>query len=455
MAGYAVNPPADGWSLTLTADQWRTLSRHFFEDGDEHGAVILADLADGLRGPRLLGRELILAVDGVDYVPGHRGYRALTAEFVRNAAVRARERGLAYIAVHNHFSAASVDFSPTDLASHERGYPALRRITGQIVAGLVLTQQAAAGDLWLPDGSRSDLAELVVPTGNLLRMRPGPATPAAAGSVYDRQARLFGDLGQEILGRMRVAVVGLGGVGSLITESLGRLGVGGLVLIDDELVEESNLPRLVAAELCDVGQPKTELAARNAKRANPGVQLTLVPKRVEHPSARSELERCDWIFLAADGHAARHWVNAAVHEYLIPATQVGVKIPIGEDGAVGQIHAVNRFLVPGRGCLWCNGLIDPTELAIDMHPETERRAAQYVPGVPAPSVIALNGLVAMEAVNHFMLCATGLHYDLDDTASAIYLPRRRRRAPQRLRQDPICPWCSAPDTSEKGRRTGG
>lgn len=50
------------------------------------------------------------------------------------------------------------------------------------------------------------------------------------------------------------------------------------------------------------------------------------------------------------------------------------------DGTVGQIHAVVRLLIPGGGCLWCNGLIDPTELAVDMHPEAERAAARYVNG---------------------------------------------------------------------------
>lgn len=44
-----------------------------------------------------------------------------------------------------------------------------------------------------------------------------------------------------------------------------------------------------------------------------------------------------------------------------------------------------------------------------MHPDAEHAAARYVQGVPAPSVIALNGLFAMEAVNQFMFAVTGLH----------------------------------------------
>jgi hypothetical protein len=81
------------------------------------------------------------------------------------------------------------------------------------------------------------MAELVIPAGNLVRLRPRPARSASKDPLYDRQARLFGDLGQECLQRLYVAVVGLGGVGSILVEFLARLGVGHLVLIDDDPVD--------------------------------------------------------------------------------------------------------------------------------------------------------------------------------------------------------------------------
>jgi ThiF family len=447
MARHPVNPPAPGWSLTLPPGIWARLTAHLFRaDRDEHGAVILAGQAAGPRGPRLLGRELIVAGDGSDYVPGQAGYRALAPGFVRDAAVRARDEQLAYLAVHNHAGTTTAGFSDVDLASHERGYPALRQITGQLVGGVVLTPQAAAGDLWLADGSRADLAELVIPGGNLVRLRPRPARPATADPAYDRQARLFGGRGQETLSRLRVVVAGLGGAGSIITEFLARLGVGELVLIDDDIVDTTSLPRLLGATAADIGTLKTDVAARNARRAQPGIRVTVIPERIEAITARHALTTCDWIFLAADSHSARHWVNTAVHQYLIPATQVGVKIQVTGDGDIGQIHAIARFFAPGEGCMWCNQLIDPTELAIDMHPEHERQPARYVDDVPAPSVITLNGIATAEALSHFMLAVSSLHHDPDDTASILHLPRLRERALQTQRQDPNCPWCAPAGT---------
>ena len=152
----------------------------------------------------------------------------------------------------------------------------------------------------------------------------------------------------------------------------------------------------------------------------------------------------------ADSHAARHWVNATVHQYLVPATQAGVKIPIADDGTIGMIHAITRFLAPGSGCLWCNQLIDPTELAIEMLPDHERDLARYLDEVPAPSVIALNNLAAAEAANHFMLAATGLHTEGQDLGWVFHRPRTRDRDLQDPRQDPGCRWCTPAGSLGRG-----
>ncbi|MFI1419326.1 ThiF family adenylyltransferase [Streptomyces sp. NPDC020731] len=450
MAGRSVNPPAEGWSLTLPRQLWADLSVHLFEAGG--GAVLLATETEGPRGPRLLAYEMIPAANGIDYIPGEYGHRALAPSFVRDAAVRARDESAVYLAVHAHGGLERVRFSSVDLASHERGYPALQQITGQAVGGVVFTPHAAAGDIWQPDGSRVPLAETVIPGANLIRLRPMPATAARAGAEHERQARLLGDAGQEALSRLRVAVVGLGGVGSILIEELARLGVGTLVLIDDDKVEATNLSRLVAAESDDVGQLKGDLAARNAARANAKVRLISMSTRVENPAALKELARSDWIFLAADSASARHWVNATVQRYLIPGVQVGVKVPVDSVGRIGQIHTATRIMLPGDGCLWCNRLIDRTQLAIDMQPEGEREAAHYIPDVPAPSVITLNTLAAAEALNYFMLAVAGLHDDDHDRAAVVHRPRTRQRDLQEPRQDPDCRWCTS--AGQLGRAGG-
>ena len=100
------------WRLTIPRGLYAELQRHLFPgDGDEHGAIILAGTCESDRGLRLVARELHLAKDGVDYVPGKLGYRMLKAEFIQSRILRARDRRLAYLAIHNHGGTDSVGFS--------------------------------------------------------------------------------------------------------------------------------------------------------------------------------------------------------------------------------------------------------------------------------------------------------------------------------------------------------
>ena len=76
---------------------------------------------------------------------------------------------------------------------------------------------------------------------------------------FTRTRLLLGDEGIERLKKARVAVFGLGGVGSYVVEALCRSGVGALEIIDDDVIALSNLNRLLYATRENVGQPKTEV----------------------------------------------------------------------------------------------------------------------------------------------------------------------------------------------------
>jgi hypothetical protein len=451
-------------SLTVPPHMWDQLQAHMFPgDDDEHGAVILAGLAAGPRGPRLLARYLMLAIDGVDYVPGTVGYRALTGDFVNRAIDRAEAEGLAYVAVHCHEGSTSVAFSALDVASHERAYPAIVQMTENPVGGLVLARDAAAGDVFLPGGTRSMLAEVVVPTRNLLRLRAEPADPSKdTDPGYDRQSRLFGPVGQAALGRMRVAVIGLGGIGSILVELLGRLGVGHLVLIDPDKVDPTNLHRLPAARRLDamvwlrrdsapslvkrlgeaLSTPKTRLAARNVRRANRTTKVMQLRCDVADPRAVNALTQVDWIFLAADTNTARHVTNAVVHQYLVPGIQVGVSIPVASAGEVGEVHVAIRPLLPGATCQWCHELIDSSELALEAQPGYVREQARYIRDLPAPAVMTLNTIAAGEAANYFMFSSVALHTAEIDLDARTHFPRTRERDRQAATGRPHCRWCS-------------
>jgi tRNA threonylcarbamoyladenosine dehydratase len=115
--------------------------------------------------------------------------------------------------------------------------------------------------------------------------------PVAAEIGTDTQAdlerrfgglrRLYGDEGYAALRTLRVAVVGVGGVGSWAVEALARSGVAELVLIDLDQVAESNINRQVQATTLSLGQAKVDALAERVALIHPGCKVSRVEAFVE------------------------------------------------------------------------------------------------------------------------------------------------------------------------------
>ncbi len=430
--------------LVTSRDHDRIMEHLFPGDGDEHGAILRAGVVRSGPSLRLLVQHVQPAEFGSDYVPGQYGHRALTPAFIHREIRQCRDSRLAYLAVHNHGSDRRVNFSRIDIESHERGYPALMDIgRGVPVGALVYGRRSVAADIWLPDGTRRSLGTYRVIGREVTRLYSQPRRERGSHPEHERQVRMFGASGQRILEASKVAVIGLGGVGSLVTEYLARLGVGNLVLIDPEQIDESNLSRVVGATGVDVEicQLKTQIAVRHAREMAIHTNLQPIAGDVSRDSVAQLLRDCDFIFLAADSMRARLVVNALAHQYLIPTIQMGTKIRSGKSGNIDDAMCAVRHVRPGTGCLWCNGLIDPTQLAIEAKSDTERKEQAYGVQEPNPSVITLNAVAAAHAVNDFLFDFLGLR--TNDTEAAYQHFHFHSGKAQRVipRRDPECREC--------------
>jgi ThiF family len=84
---------------------------------------------------------------------------------------------------------------------------------------------------------------------------------------------MFGDVGQEILRGLTVAVVGAGGGGSLLVEMLAHLGVGKLIIVDYDVISKSNLSRVVGSTCDDVGRLKVDVMRELVTRIDPEIDV--------------------------------------------------------------------------------------------------------------------------------------------------------------------------------------
>ena len=92
-------------------------------------------------------------------------------------------------------------------------------------------------------------------------------------SIFERCELLLGKNSMEILNKSRVAVFGVGGVGSYTVEALVRCGIGHLTLIDGDVVSESNINRQLVATTKTVGIPKVQVAKEHALEVNPQIDV--------------------------------------------------------------------------------------------------------------------------------------------------------------------------------------
>ncbi|GGP21237.1 thiazole biosynthesis protein ThiF [Thermocladium modestius] len=132
---------------------------------------------------------------------------------------------------------------------------------------------------------------------------------------YARQVPLLGLDGQARLGRSSIAVIGLGGLGSIASMYLAGAGVGRLVLVDFDSVSVSDLHRQLLYTSSDLGKPKADAAAKRLREINPEIKIEAVNRAImDQDDAEEVVREADILVLAVDNWRTRQLINAsAVH----------------------------------------------------------------------------------------------------------------------------------------------
>jgi molybdopterin/thiamine biosynthesis adenylyltransferase len=423
------------WTVTITERDYDSLHRYLFQDDrDEHAAFLYAGLMDTPTGRRLLVRRVVPVADA-DFGPSNRGaYRQVSARAVARAALECDADGLCLLWAHSHPGAAdAVEFSSDDLDSHAHAHPALIDLThARPVSALVLGERSVAGEIWTADGAPVRLESLRVVGRHVRDLYPRPpARAAAAAERFARNVLMFGDAGHEILRRLTVAVIGAGGGGSLLVQMLAHLGVGKLIVVDFDIVSESNLSRIVGATAVDVGRLKIDVMRDLVARIDPTIEVDAFFGDIAFADDARCVANADFAFLATDTILSRYAFNLLCHQYLVPAVQVGAKVSADAAGAVALVHVMERPLTLAGACLDCVGVIPADALADEQLSDEERRAQRYVDGndreeeLEDPSVITMNSISTSLAATDFLFMVTGLLDANVDLESRVYYPQAR------------------------------
>jgi len=432
-------------TFAFTETVWDQLTA-VLEDPREVAGIITARIADGPAGLTVLASVVSWAPADAYLDRQSDGLQLRSDGWV--PAVRAVLRdGGTPVFMHTH-PRGQAEFSRYDDTVDDLMLDAVRRMGGDgsygslVLAG-TLREPAVAGRLFL--GETVARAEKFRIAGNRLRLLL-PRTAATPDSdIFDRQIRVFGEAGQEVLNALNAAVIGAGGTGSATAEQLARLGTGAITIVDDDIVTAATPTRGYGITTADIGRPKAEVLAEHLLKTGLSPSITPVIAPIQEPVARTAIAHADIVFSCVDGHGARLVLNRWAYAHLAPVVDLAVLIT-ANSGDVTGIDARITWLSPGTACLLCRGRLDPTLAYAEMLDPAERKRLAgegYVPGAgtPQPAVITFTSLVASLGTTEMLHRLFGL---ADPGPSEILaLVRQRELSRNCLSQRAGC-FCSDP-----------
>ncbi len=388
----------------------------------EHFAVLLG------KTQKIDGYTIINVIDLLfpgqsDYNQQNVAFLRIKKDFIHKALVELTNRYDVdtIIDVHTHpFSQGSVSFSATDDGDEKTFFRFLKqKFEGINYASIVFSQRRYSARVWTFSSSsiaaRRALIKTQTSPENIVSSDFHEDTDeqyektAVTGveGFFNRGALVLGlDVMRQIMHNQVISIVGAGGLGSIVAEHLIHMGFHEINLIDPDVLEMSNLNRVVGAYYEDAQQKlyKVDVVKRHVTKINPQATVLACKRDVHDKEVERVLALSDWIIVATDNHSSRLRTQELSVKYFVPLVSVGVNITVKDNSVEDMSGEVITARVGDYLCLNCLKRINPIKVASERHPDKTIREELvkrgYVTGkdIKEPAVKTLNTYVATMAV---------------------------------------------------------
>ena len=284
-----------------------------------------------------------------------------------------RRVGLAFM--HSHPTPGWQGMSKPDVVAERDKLAYAAGATGLPLVGLTAgTDGYWSARFWCRSGRHMvrhwcDKVRVVGPKSYAVYYNDDAVPPTPRRNILRRTFDTWGDEAQATISRLSIGIVGLGSVGAIVAEALGRIGVSQLTLIDPDTVEEHNLDRLLHCTVEDVGAGKVDVARRAVERHATAerIKVVAVPLSIQQePAYRAALD-CDLLFSCVDRPVARDVLNYVATAHLIPVVDGGVAVetkPV--DDKLLSAHWRAHIVTPYHQCMRCNGQYDSGMVVMEL-----------------------------------------------------------------------------------------
>jgi len=243
---------------------------------------------------------------------------------------------------------------------------------------------------------------------------------------YDRQEKIRG-WNQKSLADAHIVVAGAGAIGNEVIKNLCMAGIGNLVIIDDDIIEASNLSRTILFDSQDIGQPKALVASKRARQINPDISVDQIYGNLFYDVGLGIYRHANLVIGALDNNAARLHLSIACSLAGVPYI----------DGAMWAFGGeVRWFLDCQDACFECTLSDDDKKFLHE-----KRSCTGYKPKHDAPPIIpttvtttsVIGGLLTQEAITYLQ------GWEVQGSEAIVYDGRAMTLHRSELTRNPKCP----------------
>jgi hypothetical protein len=419
------------YSTAISSILNKELLAHLLRDDEQEDLCFaLWHPSKGQERVTALIQQLVLPKHGEHQIHGNASFLPSYFERVIGLALE-NNAGIAFL--HSHLGPGWQGMSRDDITAEKRMAATVQATTGLPLLGLTLaTDEAWSARFWhkvAPQTYERDWCSTVRVVGESFRITYNDALVPKLNfrEELSRTVSAWGEKEQNQLMRLKVGIVGVGSVGSIIAESLARMGISHIKLIDFDSVELLNLDRILLTRRQDavLQSAKVQVLARELKKsatAHPFVVDPLEYSISEEEGFRAALD-CDVLFSCVDRPWARSILNFIAYSHLIPVIDGGIRAERKKSGegllrTDWRTHAIG----PSRICLECLGQYKSEDVSTDR--EGYLDDSQYIIGLHESHFIKHN-----ENVFAFSLSVAALEMQ-QFLALVLSLPGGLIRGPQ-------------------------
>jgi hypothetical protein len=352
------------FSAVMTHELHKQLVDHLIREDDQED-LCFATYNPGTGTSRHSGivSSIILPEEGDREVHGNAEF---SPQYLERALRIAAERKEGLVFLHSHPFPGWQGMSDPDVVAETRISPAAYGATGLPLIGMTIgNDEAWSARFWTKHPIEKRVyerqwCESVRVVGKQLKVTFSDwlLKPSFDSGKQLRTISAWGKKTQEDVSRLRVAIVGLGSVGSIVAEILARTGISYFLLIDFDLIEGKNLDRTLGVFDSDVGNSKVDAIREAISRSatSPNVKVECVQYSICEERGFLEALNCDVIFSCVDRPWPRQALNLIAYAHLIPVIDGGIKVRTNKlntkiVGADWRAHTIGNE----RICLECLG----------------------------------------------------------------------------------------------------